>query len=117
MKILLAEDDRNLGNVLKKELEEDQHAVDLVANGVEALLNFIDHHYSLVLLDIRMPRLNGTDTLRVIRKINPRVPIITFSGNVASREMEESLECGANRCLTKPFKVGQLKDDIKCIAC
>lgn len=117
MKILLAEDDKNFGSVLKTELEEDRYAVDLVTNGVEAVLNFIEQPYILVLLDIRMPRLSGTDALKIIKRLNPRIPVITFSGNATSPEVTESLACGAATCLMKPFKVQQLKDDIKRVIC
>ena len=116
--ILLGEDDKNFGVVLKSELEEDQHEesqyhVDLVPNGVEVVLNFIVTSYDFVLLDIRMPRLNGNDTLRIITKSNPHVPAITFSGNAGGGEMEESVTCGAIKCLRKPFEIAQLKDDIR----
>ncbi len=111
--ILLGEDDRNFGLVLKGELEESQYKVDLVPNGVEAVLKFIATPYHFVLLDILMPRLSGIDALRIIKKINPNIPVISFSGNAGSREMEESIECGAIKCYRKPFWIGQLKNDIE----
>jgi DNA-binding NtrC family response regulator len=111
--ILLAEDDKNFGVVLKRELEESQYHVDLVSNGVDLVLNFIASPYHFVLLDIRMPRLNGNDALRIIKNINPRVPAITFSGCAGPEEMEESIECGAIMCLRKPFELSQLKEEIR----
>ena len=113
LRILLAEDDKNFGFVLKKELEEDQYMVDLVPDGVEAVLGFIAKIYDIVLLDLRMPRLSGTDVLRIIKKINPDVPAITFSGNAGRAEMEESMKFGAIKCFTKPLEIAQLKNDIK----
>jgi two-component system, OmpR family, response regulator len=113
LNILLAEDDRNFGSILKSELEQESHCVDLVANGVDAVLNFISKAYDFVLLDLRMPRLGGTDALRIIKNLNPHVPAITFSGHAGSKEMEETLECGALKCFTKPFSISQLKDEIK----
>jgi CheY-like chemotaxis protein len=113
LNILLAEDDRNFGLILKGELEEEGHLVDLVANGVDAVLNFCSNVYDFVLLDLRMPRLGGTDALRIIKNINPQVPAITFSGNAGSSEMEETLQCGAIKCFSKPFSVAQLKDEIR----
>jgi DNA-binding response OmpR family regulator len=95
----LCEDDKNFGLVLKKELEENQFTVDLVPNGVEGILKFLTTPYDFVLLDLVMPRLGGIDTLRIIKKINPHVPVITFSGNAGSREMEESIICGAENAL------------------
>lgn len=111
--ILLGEDDKNFGAVLKSELEEDQYHVDLVPNGLDAVLNFFNAPYDFVLLDIRMPRLNGNDALKIIKKINPHVPTITFSGNAGIVEMEESVKCGAIKCLRKPFEIAQLKEEIR----
>ena len=113
MNILLADDDKNFGLILKSELEEERHRVDLFSNGVEAVLSFINNLYDFVLLDLRMPRLNGTDALRIIKNINPHVPAITFSGNAGSSEMSETLQCGAIKCLSKPFAIAQLKEDIR----
>ncbi|MGZ3614781.1 MAG: response regulator [Thermodesulfobacteriota bacterium] len=113
MNILLADDDKNFGTVLKNELEEERHAVDVVNDGVEAVLRFINDVYDFVLLDIRMPKLNGIDALRIIKRINPDVPAITFSGKAGDLEMAESLRCGAIKCFRKPFEIAQLKNDIK----
>jgi CheY-like chemotaxis protein len=113
LNILLAEDDKNFGLILKGELEEECHRVDLVPNGVEAVLNFLGNSYDFVLLDLRMPRLGGTDALKIIKNINPHVPAIVFSGNAGSSEMEETLQCGAIKCISKPFSIGQLKDEIR----
>ncbi len=114
LNILLAEDDRNFGLILKSELEQDNHRIDLVFNGVDAVVSFINKCYDFVLLDLRMPRLSGTDALRIIKSIKPRVPIITFSGNAGKDEMEETLQCGALKCFSKPFSVAQLKEEIRC---
>jgi DNA-binding response OmpR family regulator len=112
VKILLADDDNNFGTVLKNELEEDRHAVDVVHDGVEAVLRFINNVYDFVLLDLRMPRLNGIDVLRIIKTINPDTPAITFSGKAGDVEMKESLNCGAIRCFKKPFEIAQIKSEI-----
>ncbi len=113
VKILLADDDKNFGTILKNELEEERHTVDVVGDGVEAVLRFINNIYDFVLLDIRMPRLNGIDALKIIRKINPDVPAITFSGKAGDIEMADSLNCGAIKCFRKPFEIAKLKEDIK----
>jgi DNA-binding response OmpR family regulator len=113
MNILLADDDKNFGLVLKNELQEETYAVDLVANGVEAVTSFIEKSHDFVLLDLVMPRLSGNDTLRIIKKINPSVPVICFSGVSGDWEKEECIACGAIACLSKPFEIAQLKADIR----
>lgn len=112
-RVLIGEDDGNFGSVLKWELEECKYYVDLVSDGVEAVLGFLVSDYDFILLDIRMPRLNGNDALKIIKKINPHVPAITFSGHAGRAEMEESVKCGAINCLRKPFEIAQLKDIIR----
>jgi len=113
LKILLADDDKNFVIVLKNELEEEKYTVNLVYDGVEAVLSFMNNLYDFVLLDIKLPKLDGINTLRIIKKINPTVPAITFSGHAGNTEMAESIEAGAIKCLTKPFEIAQLKEDLK----
>ena len=113
MKILLADDERNFGIVFKSELEDEGYIVDRVADGVEAVLRFIDGYYDFLLFDIRMPRLDGINALRIIKKLDPEVPAITFSGNAGTDEMQESVKAGAIKCFTKPFDMARIKEDIK----
>ena len=109
MKILLAEDDKNLGFIIKNELEEEKFIVDLVNDGVDAVLNFIDKPYDFFLFDIKMPRLDGINALKIIKKLNPAITAIAFSGNATHGEVEESLKNGALMCLIKPFQIKELK--------
>jgi DNA-binding NtrC family response regulator len=113
LNILLAEDDKNFGIVIKNELEEERYNVDIVNNGVDAVLSFVDKPYDFVLIDIKMPKLDGISALRIIKKLNPEMPAIVFSGNAGYNEMEESLKLGAIRFFTKPFEVDKLTDYIK----
>lgn len=112
MKILIVEDDRNFGRVLKNELQEAGYDIDLAVDGVEAVLRCIDEQYDFILLDIKMPKLDGINALRIIKKVRPQLPAITYSGNAGSGEMADSVKAGALRCLTKPFEISQLKDEI-----
>lgn len=114
MKILLAEDDRNFGVVLSGELAQDGNTVDIAYDGVEAVINFISKpDYDFIILDIRMPILDGINALRIIRKMNPAVPAVIISGNAGSGEMLESARAGAIRCLSKPFEIDQLKAEMQ----
>jgi two-component system response regulator AtoC len=112
MRILLVEDDKNFRQVLAGELADGECEIDLATDGVEAVMKFFDGNYDFVLLDIKMPKLDGINALRIIKKINPQVPAITYSGNAGSGEMAESMKAGAIRCLTKPFEISQLKEEI-----
>src|SRR4030042_4544861 len=101
MQILLAEDDKNFGIVLKNELEEERYSVSLVNDGVEAVLSFINNSYDFVVIDIEMPKLDGINALRIIRKLGPAVPTIAYSGNAGYSEMEELLKAGTIKCFKK----------------
>lgn len=113
MKILVVEDDKNFGRVLTGELRESGYTVDLAVNGVEAVMSFIDNRQDFIILDIEMPKLDGINALRIIKKIAPDAPAVTYSGNAGSGEMAESVRAGAIRCLTKPFELAQLKAEIQ----
>ncbi|MHB8836690.1 MAG: response regulator [Candidatus Methylomirabilia bacterium] len=113
MRILLAEDDRNFGRLVDTELSENGHEVDLVTDGVEAVLRCIDREYDFALLDIKMPRLDGINALRIIKRLRPGLPAITYSGNAGSGEMAESIRAGAVRCLTKPLSIARLLEEIE----
>jgi DNA-binding response OmpR family regulator len=111
--ILLAEDDKNFGIIIKSELEEEGYVVDLVNDGMEAVLRFIDGHYNVFLFDIRMPGLGGIGALRIIRKLNRDVASIAFSGNAGQDEIAEALNAGARQCFVKPFGMAELIDCIR----
>ncbi|MFA5352832.1 MAG: response regulator [Thermodesulfovibrionales bacterium] len=110
MHILIADDDRNFGFVMKTELEREAHTVDLVHDGVEAVMHFLNSPYDAVFLDLSMPRLDGRDALKIIKKINPDILAVFFSGNggmVGSQEQETSGVNGAF-FFQKPFEINKI---------
>ena len=112
-KILLADDEKNFAEVLKTELNEAGYDVILVRDGVEAVIKAIDNRFDMALLDIMMPNLDGVNAVRILKKIGPDLPVITFSGVAGSGDMASSIKAGAIRCLTKPFSIEQLLAEIK----
>ena len=112
MKLLLVEDDKRFGQILKHELADDEHSVDLVTDGVEAVLDFIGSRYDIVLMDIRMPRLGGLDALCIIRRLSPGIPAIVFSAAASSSEISEAELGGRAKFLAKPFEIAELKKEI-----
>ncbi len=113
-RILLADDDRNFGSVLKGELEKDDHEVRLVTDGVEAVLNFIDdnYRYDFVLLDIKMPRLDGLEATRQIMARRP-VPIVLVTAHSDPDLIDHAMVAGVMGYLIKPI---DRKDLIPAIA-
>jgi DNA-binding response OmpR family regulator len=111
LNILLAEDDKSFGTIMKNELEDEDLHVDVVGDGVEAVLNFINNTYDAVLLDVSMPKLDGFSALKIIESLSPSVPVIVFSGKVGQNELEEI--AGSAICFRKPFLIAEIKECIK----
>jgi two-component system response regulator AtoC len=113
-KILIAEDDKNFGLVLKNELEDEGYLVDLTGDGVEAVLRVIDNpaDYGVAIFDIKMPRLDGINALKIVRRLNPDLPVIAISGNAGSAEMAAARAAGALHCFVKPFGIAALREAI-----
>ena len=113
MRILLAEDDQNFANILIKELEGDSNTIDWVVDGVEVVMHLMRHPCDVVLLDLRLPRLDGLSALRIIHILHPEISVVTYSGRAGRDELEDSVRAGAVRCLAKPFRLEDLKQILK----
>ena len=110
VRILIADHNRNLGYVLGRELEDEGYTVDLAADGVEAVLRVLDgSDYDFVFIDAFTPRLDGLNALRIIKKINPDIRVITFAAADLSGEMQSVLDAGASACLAKPYEMEAIK--------
>jgi DNA-binding response OmpR family regulator len=108
MRFLVAEDDQALGKFLQRGLEADGHKVRLAADGQAAVDRFLEETPDLAILDLNMPRLDGTEVLRFLRSVNEDLPILILS---ARNEMETRLKCldlGADDCMLKPFAFAEL---------
>jgi len=108
MDILLAEDNRNFGLIMKTELECRGFSVDLVHDGLSAVSQFSRKRYDAVLLDMKMPEMNGIDALKMIKELSPATLSIMFSGNASSDEKQNALSIGAIATLDKPFQIENL---------
>jgi two-component system OmpR family response regulator len=114
-KILLAEDDSNLGLLLKNYLTAKNFETSLYINGVFALEAFSKESYSLCILDIMMPEMDGITLAKDIRKINPDVPIIFLTARSQKEDILEGFRTGADDYITKPFSMEELLYRIQAI--
>lgn len=112
MNILIADDDRNFGFVMKTELETDAHRVDLVHDGVEAVMQFMSNLYGAVLLDVSMPHLDGMNALKIMKKINPGIFAVLFSGKGDILDFNGREASGGNGAVffQKPFEINLIRD-------
>ncbi len=103
VQILVAEDDVALAQFLRKGLERQQYAVDLVHDGESVLRALADLQYDLLTLDLNLPNLDGMSVLKQLRPAKPRLPILVLTGRAALEDRIQALDTGADDCLTKPF--------------
>ena len=108
-KILLAEDDPNLGDILKDYLElKGKFDVTLCKDGDEALRQFGKEPFDLCILDVMMPRKDGFTLGKEIRKANSEIPIIFATAKGMMEDKTEAFELGGDDYITKPFRVEEL---------
>lgn len=103
IKILLVEDDYNLGFVVQDKLKENGYDVQLCTDGVEGLKRFGEHPFQMCILDVMMPRKDGFTLARDIRKVNKNVPILFLTAKNQAEDRIEGFKAGADDYLTKPF--------------
>ncbi|MCC6753289.1 MAG: response regulator transcription factor [Saprospiraceae bacterium] len=107
-KILLVEDDRNFGDVLRSYLEMHGYEVDLAADGIEGFEKYRQGRYDLCILDVMMPRKDGFTLARDIRSNNAEVPIIFLTAKTLKEDVLEGFRIGADDYVTKPFNSEEL---------
>jgi two-component system OmpR family response regulator len=115
IRILLAEDDSNLGNLLKNYLTAKQYETALFSDGKVALEAFSAEHFNLCILDIMMPEMDGLTLAKEIRKINPEMPIIFLTAKSQKEDILEGFRSGADDYITKPFSMEELLYRIQAI--
>jgi two-component system copper resistance phosphate regulon response regulator CusR len=108
MRILLVEDEVKVGSFIRRALEEDSYAVDLCANGEEAIELAHTSAYDLVILDIMLPRASGLEILRQLRKERMKTPVLILTARTGIDEKVKGLDSGADDYLTKPFAIEEL---------
>lgn len=107
-KLLLAEDDENLGLLLKEYLIAKGFSADLFADGEVAYKGFLKGHYDICILDIMMPRKDGFTLAKDIRMMNPDIPIIFLTAKNLKEDVIEGFKLGADDYITKPFSMEEL---------
>jgi len=115
IRILLAEDDSNLGNLLKNYLTAKNLETSLFTNGIKALDAFPSGQFDICILDIMMPEMDGLTLAREIRNLNPSVPLIFLTAKSQKEDVLEGFRTGADDYLTKPFSMEELLYRIQAI--
>ena len=115
LKILLVEDDPNLGNLLKEYLQAKGYTTTLAVNGKEGYETFSKNKFSLCLLDVMMPVKDGYSLAKEIRALDAVVPIVFLTAKSMKEDAIEGFNIGADDYITKPFSMEELLLRIKAI--
>lgn len=115
MRILIAEDDPHLGAALKKGLEDNHYAVDLVTNGEEALSVGLAVPYDLMILDILLPQVDGFEVCKRLRDQKRHTPILFLSALSGLDHRVTGLDIGGDDYLTKPFAFRELEARVRAL--
>ena len=106
--ILLVEDEENLQEALKLNLELEDYDVTSAWNGIEALELIQKEHFDLLILDVMLPELDGISVVETIRLQNNDIPVLILSAKNSSADRVLGLKKGADDYLTKPFNLEEL---------
>lgn len=109
VKILLVEDDTNLGFVISDQLRSDGYGVTLCTDGADGLKRFHDEKFHLCIFDVMMPKKDGFSLARDIRKTDTEVPILFLTAKSMTEDKIEGFKAGGDDYLTKPFSVEELQ--------
>nr|WP_299206347.1 response regulator transcription factor [uncultured Brumimicrobium sp.] len=115
IKILLAEDDNNLGLLLESFIKAKGFKVDLARDGKQALEKFNQDTYHFVILDVMMPEIDGFTVAKEIRQIDAKIPILFLTAKSMKEDKLEGFAIGADDYLTKPFSMEELVARIEAI--
>jgi DNA-binding response OmpR family regulator len=103
MRVLLVEDEARIASFIRRGMEEEQHAVDVAGDGDEGLLLAEINPYDVLVLDVMLPRLNGIEVCRLLRKHGNATPVLMLTARDSTEDVVAGLDAGADDYLTKPF--------------
>jgi two-component system response regulator TctD len=113
MRILLVEDNKTLAEWLVRTLRQNQYTVDWVGNGSDADLVLRTERYELVILDLALPKLDGKEVLRRLRKRGDATPVLVLTADNRLQSRVAELDSGADDYVAKPFEVEELEARIR----
>ncbi len=116
MRILVVEDEHKIAHSLKKGLEQESHAVDVVYDGKSGLDYALSEEYDLVILDRMLPQLDGVEVCRKLREQKNHIPVLLLTAKGQVDDRVEGLDAGADDYLIKPFAFSELLARIRALS-
>ena len=115
MRILFVEDEKKLSDLVARALRAERYAVDVANDGNEGWGLADSFDYDLIILDLMLPGLSGTEILKRVRRKNDQVPVLVLTARDATDEKVQNFEAGADDYLTKPFAFAELLMRVKAL--
>ncbi|MGH8022688.1 MAG: response regulator [Limisphaerales bacterium] len=115
MRILLVEDEKKVADIVARGLKAERYAVDVTHDGLNGWEMASAYDYDLAILDLMLPRMNGTELLEKIRRKNQQIPILILTARDSMEDKVRNFEAGADDYLTKPFAFAELLVRVKAL--
>lgn len=115
MRLLIVEDDSKLAQIEARVLRAEGYTVDVASDGESGRELLDSHPYDLLILDLMLPRLNGSELLRLVHKTEPSLQVLVVSARDATEDKVAHFEAGADDYLTKPFDFAELLVRVKAL--
>lgn len=112
-RILIVDDEKNIRLMLTQALASDETRVETAVNGEEALQKLQQTKYDLLLLDLRLPGMDGLDVLKEVRRLDDELPVIVLTAHGTVESAVEALRGGAVNFLQKPFAPRELREVVE----
>ncbi len=107
-KLLIADDDNEIRELLEFDLSHSGYIVDSAKDGEEALQKALENNYDLILLDVMMPKMNGFDVCQNIRSSKPNIPILMLTAKGTINDKTQGFNSGADDYIVKPFDIQEV---------
>lgn len=114
-RLLVVDDDDEIRELLEFDLQHSGYSVDTACDGMDALNKAVSNHYDLVLLDVMMPKMNGFDVCKNLRKAKPDIPVLLLTAKGTINDKTQGFDCGADDYLVKPFDIQEVLLRVKAL--
>jgi len=115
MKILVVEDEKKVAGFIKRGLEEDQYQVTVTHDGADGLKQALEGDFSLVILDVMLPKKDGLTVIRELREAGKRIPVLILTAKASTEDVVSGLDAGSDDYLTKPFAFSELTARVRAL--
>ncbi len=107
-RLLVVDDDDEIRELLEFDLAQSGYLIDTASDGIEGLNKALDAYYDLVLLDVMMPKMNGYDVCKNIRKTKPEMPVLLLTAKGTINDKTTGFDSGADDYIVKPFDIQEV---------